>query len=127
MNDAAAQKRQRDVIAREELAAIDRQGLDVYQAIRSLRPHFLEPPRGVRTMGAYATAPAVLYVDGLRQGEVESLKMMMVANVMEIRYLEPSKAQEEYGMSHSGGALLIKLTKSLPKPAARSDSGKPRG
>ena len=122
VNTVEAQKRQRDVITREELVAVDRQGMDVYQAIRNLRPHFLAPPRGNRTMGGYTPAPTVLYVDGLRQGELESLKMMMVTNVEEIRYLEPSKAQEEYGMSHSGGAVLIKLNKS-PKPAAKPDSG----
>ncbi len=116
-----AQKRQRDLITRAELAAIDRQGLDVYQAIRSLRPHFLAPPRGNRNMRGESIT-ATLYVNGNRQGDVESLKMMMAANVEEVRYLDPTKATEEYGMSHGAGALLVKLV-DRGKPAAKPDSG----
>ena len=124
LNEVEAQKRQRDLITREELAGIDRQGLDVYQAIRNLRPHFLAPPRGNRTMrGEHITA--TLYVNGNRQGDVESLKMMMVANVEEVRYLDPARATEEYGMSHSAGAVLVRLV-DRGKPIAKPDSsGKP--
>ena len=120
-NEVEAQKRQRDVITREELVAIDRQGLDAYQAIRQLRPHFLAPPRGNRTMRGEQTT-AMLYVNGLKQGDVESLRMMMVTNVEEVRYLDPGKATEEYGMTHSTGVLLVKLV-DRRKPAARPDSG----
>ena len=120
-NEGEAQKRQRDVITREELAAIDRQGLDAYQAIRQLRPHFLAPPRGNRTIrGEQATA--TLYLNGLKQGDVESLRMTMVMNVEEVRYLDPNKATEEYGMTHSAGVVLVKLV-DRGKPAAKPDSG----
>jgi hypothetical protein len=65
---------------------------------------------------------ATLYVNGNRQGDVESLKMMMAANAEEVRYLDPTKATEEYGLSHSTGAVLVKLV-DRGKPAAKPDSG----
>ena len=119
---ALAQKRQRDLITRGELAASAQKGQDVYQAIRSLRPHFLAPPRGNRTLGAAPPAPTVLYVDGNKQGDLENLKTILTRIVEEVRYLEPSKAQDKYGLGHSGGAVLVKLVK-LTRPPAKPDSG----
>jgi hypothetical protein len=122
-SDAVAQKRQRDVITEQELKPSGDKAQDLYQAIRALRPHFLQPPRGNRSMGSYAREPTVVYVDGLRTGDPETLKMLSSRDVIEVRYLEPSKAQEEFGMSHSAGAILVKTIKS--RPAARPDSGPP--
>jgi len=112
----SAQKKQRDLITREELAASAPDRQDLYSAIKSLRPHFLQPPRGVRTMGAAPPAPTVLYVDGTRQGELDGLRMIQTGGAEEVRYLDPTRAQEEFGISHSGGAVMVKLLK-LPGPS----------
>lgn len=106
--DAASQKRQRDLITREELENSAHKNQDLYQAVRSLRPHFLAPPRGNRSMGPGSAAATVLYVDGTPQGDLETLRMIPVMTVEEVRYLEPSKAQHEFGHTHSGGAVLVK-------------------
>lgn len=122
-DQAEAQKRQRDVITLLELEQTGKKAQDLYQAIRSLRPHFLQPPRGTRTMGSYTPDPTVVYVDGLRTGDLETLKTISTQNVFEVRYFEPSKAQEEFGMNHSGGAVLVRTMKS--RPVEKPDSGKP--
>jgi hypothetical protein len=106
-----AQKKQRDLITRDELLASAQERQDLYTAIRSLRPHFLQPPRGIRTMGAAPPAPAALYVDGNRQGELDGLRMIQTIDTEEVRYLDPNKAQEEFGISHSGGAVMVRLLK----------------
>lgn len=120
VSNAEAQKRQRDVITEQELKPSGDKAQDLYQAVRALRPHFLQPPRGNRSMGSYAREPTVVYVDGLRTGDPESLKMLSSRDVIEVRYLEPSKAQEEFGMSHSAGAILVKTIKS--RPAEKADT-----
>ncbi len=124
---ASAQGRKRDLITRAELLASAQKSTDLYQAIRSIRPHFVAPPRGVRTIGASPPAPIVVYVDGNRQGDVSVLNSIMTMNVYEVAYLEPSKAQDEYGITHSGGAILIKLFKGVEKepPSPKKDSTKP--
>ncbi|HEX9892637.1 MAG TPA: hypothetical protein VGA78_01885 [Gemmatimonadales bacterium] len=122
MPEALAQKRQRDLITREELVSSAQKSEDLYQAIRSLRPHFLLPPRGIRTLGAAPPEPTVLYVDGTKQGGLDGLKSILTMHVEEVRYLEPSRAQHEYGFTHSGGAVIVKLAK-FTKPPAKPDSG----
>lgn len=113
-----AQKKQRDVISREEILSSAQVEQDLFLVIRSLRPHFLAPPRGVRSMGAAPPAPTVLYVDGNKQGDFSTLRMISARDVEEVRYLDPSKAEEEYGIGHSGGAVLVKLWRKskLDKP-----------
>jgi hypothetical protein len=123
VDEALAQKRQRDVISQQEIEQAGNKAQDLYQVVRSLRPHFLQPPRGNRSMGSYAREPTAVYVDGLRTGDLESLKLLSPTTVVEVRYLEPSKAQEEFGMTHSAGAILVKTIKS--RPAAKPDSGPP--
>lgn len=120
--EAGAQKKQRDLITREEIVNSPQKDQDILQAIRSLRPHFLAPPRGIRSLGSSMPAPTVLYVNGNKSGELTGLKYIMAADVMEVRYLEPGKAQDEFGMDHSGGAVLVKLmegSKPVSKPPAR--------
>lgn len=114
---AAAQKRQRDVITREEIQASAHRDMDLFQAVRSLRPHFLAPPRGNRTMGSGRPANTVVYIDGNKAGELDALKNIPAANVEEVRYLDPARAEEEYGITHNGGAVLVKLAQA-PKPPA---------
>jgi hypothetical protein len=108
--ELSGQKKQRDVITREELQGSGQRDQDAYSAIRSLRPHFMAPPRGTRTMGGSAAAALVVYLDGMK-ADLQSLRTMPASDVMEVKYLEPAKAEEEYGITHSGGAILVKTSR----------------
>lgn len=110
-------KKEHDVISREELETSAQKDQDLYSAIRSLRPHFLLPPRGVRTMAAAPPAPVAVYIDGNRQGDMGQLQLIQASLVQEVRYLDPPKAQDQFGMSVSGGAILVTMYKGIkPKP-----------
>jgi hypothetical protein len=111
---APAPKTQRDVIMRDELLASARSDLDLYQAIRSLRPHFLVPAPGVRRASA-PTAIAV-YLDGVRQAGVESLRSIGAGFVEEVRYLSPTASQNELGVAASGGAIMVKMHRPTAEP-----------
>jgi hypothetical protein len=108
--ELSAQKKKRDLITQEELQNSGQRDQDAYSAIRSLRPHFMAPPRGVRTMGGSTAAALVVYVDGMKT-DLQSLRTTPASEVVEVRYLEPAKAEEEYGITHSGGAILVKTSK----------------
>jgi hypothetical protein len=100
----------RDRLMREEIQSSAKKDADLYQVIRTLRPQFLEGPRGTRSAGgATSTAPLAVFVDGTRQSGVDALRSIDPAIVEEVRWLEPTSAENEYGPSASGGALLIKL------------------
>ena len=134
---AEAQKKDRNTITREEIMASAQKDGDLFQAIRSLRPHFLQKPRGQRTMdlsmsgagagsaGAQgsrsagagnATPDPLAYVNGNRLGELNLLKTVLAADVFEVKYLDPIKAQEEYGPDASGGAVVVQLVKGIKNP-----------
>ena len=127
-----APKRERNLIAREELLQAADKFTDLYQAIRSLRPHFLTVNnRGVRTSGVGEGAPKpytkegttratgtggssnmnpvpMVYVDGRKSGEPDILKGLLTRDIDEVRYLTPNDAGMEYGLGHEGGAIVVK-------------------
>lgn len=111
---APAPKTQRDLILREELLASARSDLDLYQAIRSLRPHFLAPAPGVRR--ASSPSAIAVYLDGVRQAGVESLRSIGAGFVEEVRYLSPTASQNELGVTASGGAIMVKMHRPTAEP-----------
>lgn len=109
-----APKRERNLIARDELVQASDKFADLYQAVRRLRPHFLTVNnRGSRTLGnsgsSNAEALPVVYVDGNKSGEPDFLKGISTRAVAEVRYLSPNEAGMEYGLGHEGGAIVVKL------------------
>src|SRR5689334_18353837 len=73
-------KRDKDKITRAEIEATPQRDQDIYQVIRSLRPHFLRAARGIRSFNAAALPPAV-YVDGRKESDLDALKMIPAAAV----------------------------------------------
>lgn len=129
-NQAAGQKKQRDLITREEIESSPKRSDDIYDVIRSLRPHFLERPRGVRRTdiggavpggrpavgggGSTATEVAV-FVDQNHMGGTDVLKSIQAEQVEEVRFFDASKATAEFGMTlGGGGAIVVKLYKGKP-------------
>lgn len=93
----------RDLITAEELAASDAR--NVYDAIRELRPSFLQ------AHGTASTSPvtARVYVDGTPLGEgLDVLRHMRPTDVVEIRYLSGPDATQRFGTGNPAGAILVK-------------------
>lgn len=125
--NADAQKRQRDRITREEIMSSAYKDQDLYQVIRTIRPQFLEPPKGVRTLGNSFIYPVVVYVDGKKDTGLDALRLMTASEVDEVRYLEPSRSESEFGPSANGGAIIVKRYKGQRVvPAMVADTTKPK-
>lgn len=117
---AHAQKKSRDLITREEIEASPQKDQDIFSVIRSLRPHFLAPARGVRSLGNSSSRMS-LYVDGVRETDAGALKNIMASAVAEVRYLDPTQSEAEYGPEANGGAVIVKRLKAgadSPPPAS---------
>jgi hypothetical protein len=110
----SAQKRQRDKITREEIQASAHKELDLFQAIRNLRPHFLAPPKGVRSFGNATPAAIVVYVDGKLDTGLDALRDIRASDVEEVRYMDPSLSESEFGPRANGGAVIVKRAKGAP-------------
>lgn len=123
--NALAQKRNRDLITRDEIMNSAQREQDLWQAVRSLRPHFLAPPRGVRTMGNAPPGETIVVVDGKRDSGLDALKMIMAADVDEVRYLDPSRSQSEFGTFATGGAVVVKIRKADKLTLPTRDTVKP--
>lgn len=108
---ASAQKRSRDRLTNEEIVGSAFKDKPLFDALRALKPHFVEPPRGTRSIGGSFTQPLVIYVDGIKAPGGDVLQTLMAADVQEVRYLDPTRSQNEYGITANGGALQIKLVK----------------
>jgi len=107
--DAQKVKKSRDRLTNAEImeSAFKDQALLV--AIRALKPQFLRAPRGVRSLGGGMQMPLVVYVDGIKAAGIDVLHNIRAQEVHEVRYLDPNKSQNQYGITANGGALQIKL------------------
>jgi hypothetical protein len=112
---AAAPKKSRDMITLAEIEHSGQKDADLLAAIRSLRPHFLEGPRGVRTMGSGMIYPLVVIVDGRKVTGLDDLVTIQAKDVKEVRYLDPNRSQNEYGTTANGGAIVVKLVSAKEK------------
>ena len=114
-----AQKRQRDVISRAELLDPKNGDQTLFEVIRRLRPHMLEARPGVRSLGGATTPGVSVYIDRKRDIGLDALRGLRPDMVEEVRYLDPAKAESEFGFAAGGGAVMVKLYKA-PKDSSGS-------
>ena len=60
--------------------------------------------------------PIAVYFGRLRQAGLETLRTIAAVNVEEVRYLDPTASQNEFGPMASGGALIVVLRDSSKLP-----------
>jgi hypothetical protein len=65
--------------------------------------------------GGGSGSSAVLYIDDVKQQNLEEMRNIRAADVFEIRYLTGNQASGRYGSGHEAGAVLLK-TNRLGKP-----------
>src|SRR5829696_127039 len=92
-----------NVLSRQDFAESPYQ--NAYEVVEKLRPAFL---RARATSSGPGFTPAV-YVDGLRKGGIEQLRVIPTREVSEIRYLSVQDATTRYGMNVPAGVIDVKL------------------
>lgn len=83
----------RNVLTVEDLAPYAEEGLRTYDAVRRLRPRWLQSRGG---------APPRVMVDGI-QGDLQ----MPVAEVERVTYLSPADATTRFGTGFPRGAIVV--------------------
>ena len=96
--------RSRDVITAEELTRVPHSS--VYEAVRALRPRWLQPRGGASIRNA-TRETARVYMDGQLFGSINDLWSLVPGEIGEIRYLSSSDATTRFGTNHIGGAIVI--------------------
>lgn len=108
-------RRERDRIILEELQQSSKDRADLFQAIRSLRPHFLQGPRGQRSLGGgMVPRVPIVYLNGTRMGDSSMLRDIQTRDVSEVRFVPPTEAANLYGLDHGAGAIFVTLINRAP-------------
>lgn len=94
--------RDRSVITREEI--VEANEINALDLVRVYRPHWL------RTRGStsFVNEPEILlYIDGVRTGDVDMLADIATINIEEIHYYDARQAQFKFGVGHVQGAIEV--------------------
>jgi hypothetical protein len=88
-------------------------------AIRILRPHWLQPPVGRMASSNLTDAgggaqTVVIYLDGTRQSDHEVLNTVRNIEIHEMRYLDQNRAIGVHGPGHEAGVIEIVTVKKKP-------------
>jgi hypothetical protein len=82
-------------------------------AVRVLRPQWLQPAFG-RVSSSNMNEPqsgsattVVVYIDDIRQPDLESLATVQIAHVVEMRYLDQNRAIGIRGPGHEAGVIEV--------------------
>jgi outer membrane cobalamin receptor len=94
----------RDVITEEEIAATS--AINAYEVVQKLRGNFLSN-RGKTTILGKSSSTPVVYVDGVRYGEILSLRNITATTVQSIRLYRAWEAQQKYGNDVMGGVIEV--------------------
>jgi hypothetical protein len=80
--------------------------LTAYEAVHRHRPQWLRT-RSSPTPTNPNISPAMVYLDGVRLGDVFELRQIGAQVVERMEYLTPSEATNRFGTNHTGGAILV--------------------
>jgi outer membrane cobalamin receptor len=94
----------RDVITEEEIAGTS--AINAYEVVQKLRGNFLSN-RGKTTILGKSSSTPVVYVDGVRYGEILSLRNITSTTVQSIRLYRAWEAQQKYGNDVMGGVIEV--------------------
>ncbi len=97
-------RRDPNLITAEEMAS--KQAQTLYDAVRALRPAWMMRSRPT-TLMPQNEGELIVYVDGHRFGNIESLRQFVPNAVQSVRYFSPSDAEARFGPGHLHGAIEI--------------------
>ncbi|MGI9045162.1 MAG: hypothetical protein ACR2GK_13715 [Gemmatimonadaceae bacterium] len=98
--------RNRNVITFDEISMSRSVSTSAFDLIQRLRPEYLRS-RGTSSLSNITPVTAVVYVDEVRYGQLESLRSLSADQIREVHYINASDATTRFGTDHVGGAILI--------------------
>ncbi|HEX8849436.1 MAG TPA: hypothetical protein VF761_07890 [Gemmatimonadaceae bacterium] len=93
-----------NVITADEISGIN--AMTAYDVVKRLRPQFLVS-RGPTSIADPRPTTPVVYLDGIRYGDVSTLVGIEASRVASIRYISGPEAQQRFGSDNVGGAILV--------------------
>ena len=106
-SSTSTQLDRRNLITYEEIKAARTPGWSAWDLIAQMRPTFLRA-RGTTSLRDPSQVRAVVYVDGILYGKLESLRNLNIEEIREIEFINSGDATTRFGTDHLGGAILIR-------------------
>ena len=97
-------QRDPNLITQDEIARVT--AGNAYDAVQMLRPAFLRA-RGVPSTVSGMPDLAIVYLDGMKMGDVGQLQRIPTVGIVSIRYISAIEANQRYGRGHEGGAIIV--------------------
>lgn len=118
--EAKKKRGDRNRLLQEEIVEAGTAIVTARDAIRMLRPQWLNPPMGRMASSNIAGAGGgqqtlILYIDDVRQPDLEILTQVKSADIVEMRYLDQNRAVQYRGPGHEAGVIEIKTQRTKPE------------
>ena len=104
---AGSPTEKRSTITPEEIQKVSNPGWSAYDLISRVRPEWLRA-RNPQTLREPDPVYAVIYVDDIQQGEVESLKDITISRVVSVQYINAYDTTARFGQTFQGGAIMVR-------------------
>jgi len=117
--EAKKKRGDRNRLLQEEIVEAGAAIVTARDAIRMLRPQWLNPPMGRMASSNVGGAGGgqqtlIVYIDDQRQPDLEILTQVKSADIVEMRYLDQNRAVQYRGPGHEAGVIEIKTQRSKP-------------
>jgi len=99
-------RREPNLITAEDIARIP--ATNAYEAIERLRPLFLRS-RGKTSINTPNTQYPTVYVDGVRYGDLNSLRNILATHVLDIRSYNGAEAGAKFGLQNTAGVIEVRM------------------
>ncbi|MCH7783334.1 hypothetical protein IID62_09745 [candidate division KSB1 bacterium] len=99
--------RRTDLITAAEISTTSTSS--AYDLIRNLRPNWLKG-RGQKSLYDQSLSYPVVYLNGYKFGDLDSLRGLSSSDITVIRFLNAIDAAAKFGLNHVSGAILITVS-----------------
>jgi hypothetical protein len=99
-------RRDPNLITEQDIAGIP--VTNAYEAVDRLRPLFLRS-RGKTSINTPNTQYATVYLDGVRYGDLNSLRNILAIHVLDIRYHNGAQAGARFGLQNTAGVIEVRM------------------
>lgn len=96
--------RNRNVITLEEIEA--QPTSTAYELVQRIRPNWLRV-RGPNSIRSSNPSLPLVYIDGVRSGDLDALYRVSTQIVREIRFINGRDATTRWGLDHGGGVIMV--------------------
>ncbi|HEX6574219.1 MAG TPA: hypothetical protein VF042_04545 [Gemmatimonadaceae bacterium] len=97
----------RNNISTDEIRQVSNPGWSAYDLISKVRPDWLRS-RSAQTLREPDPIFAVIYVDDIYHGELESLKDITVSRVESVQFISAYDTTARFGQTYQGGAIMVR-------------------